>query len=399
MVLVVDARNAGISGDMILSGLVDMGADGDRIISAVERCAPLLEGSTIDAMSFRRDNSGGIGCTRLVLDTKDPPSRPADDMIRAIREAVQRVDLSEAASEFALRSIKALVSAEHTIHHDTITHLHEAASIDTLVDIVGTAAALDILGISGDMVLATPINVGGGSVSFSHGTFANPAPAILQIIRDAGLVMFGDDTSTEMTTPTGASILAGLQARPIPFYPQVMPHLIGYGAGSVDMRGRSNTLCVVHGDDIMPSDTISVIQTNLDDATGEVIGETISAVMALGAVDAMAYTGTGKKGRPAHTLTVLCDHTLVQDVAKMLIQRTGTLGVRITESGRYILPREIRTISVTIQDTPYTIHYKVYTHHDNTSYKVEFDDLVIISAETGLPPRDIERIVRRAIDG
>ena len=401
MVLVFDPRGAGISGDMVLAALVDMGADGGSICDQIRECAGLLPGSSIKEMSFREESRGGIRCTRLVLETDDGGSLPAGEVADAIQDAVSRMGLSEAAAGFANRSVRSLISAEAHIHGvppDSV-HLHEAASLDTLVDIAGTAAALDQLGVAGESVVTMPVNVGGGFVTFSHGTFPNPAPAVLEILREAGIPVMGGPAGTETATPTGACILAGLQAAPRPFYPQISVSAAGYGSGSREISGTANVLRIIRGEgELHAYDRISVLETNVDDASGETLGRTVSAAMEMGAADAAVYPGTGKKGRPSSLITILCRPEMINEMTDMVVRQTGTLGVRVTTADRYTLPRENHTATIRIDGTDHAIRYKTHAHRDIKGFKIEADDIARISSGTGLPPHQVERLARRQIE-
>ena len=401
MVLVFDPRGAGISGDMVLAALVDMGADGEGICGLIRECAGLIPGSSIREMSFRKESRGGVRCTRLVLETDDQTSLPAGEVADAIRGAASKMGLSGAAAEFANRSIRSLISAEARIHGvspDSV-HLHEAASLDTLVDIAGTAAALDQLDAAGESVITMPVNVGGGFVTFSHGTFPNPAPAVLEILREAGIPVEGGPAGTETATPTGACILAGLQAAPRPFYPQIRASAVGYGSGSREISGAANVLRIVRGEgELRAYDRISVLETNVDDVSGETLGRTVSAAIEMGAADAAVYPGTGKKGRPSSLIMILCSPEMINEMTDMVIRQTGTLGVRVTAADRYTLPRENHTATIRIGGAAHTLRYKTHAHRDVTGFKVEADDIARISTATGLPPHQIERLARRQIE-
>ncbi len=401
MVLIVDPRGAGISGDMILSALVDLGADGDLLINDIQECAQFLPESVINDMSFKKTIRGGIECTELVLDTKDPDSRPAADMLRAIQRSTEHMNLSEAAAEFAHRSITYLIDAESKIHGTTPTsaHLHEAASLDTLVDIMGTATTLDRMGVFTDVIETTPVNVGSGTVTFSHGTFPNPAPATLEILRAANFPIIGSGIDNETATPTGVCILAGMQATPIPYYSQTAITNVGYGAGSREYANCANLLTIAQGEEAgLNQDTIGILETNIDDATGEMLGETISAVMEKGALDASIYTGTGKKGRPTSLVRVLCHPQKIRDITDTMIVYTETLGIRVSTTKRYTVNREMRACNVQIRGKPYSVRYKIHTHHGLQDFKIEFDDITFVARDTGMTITQSERILRRGIE-
>lgn len=400
MVLVVDPRGAGISGDMILASLVDMGADGAAISDGITDCARYLEGSSIVSMRFSTMRRNATRCTRLELEALDPTGRPAAEIVRAIDDSVSHLGISEKAAAFARRSIKALVSAESRIHdipHDKV-RLHEAASIDTMVDIVGTAMGLDHIGGLDDRIITMPVNVGCGSVTFSHGTSPNPVPAVLEILKEAGIAMTGSDISTETATPTGACMLAGLGAVSQTFYPEIIVERTGYGAGSRDHSGVANVLVLAQGRTCGSVQTIYVLETNLDDATGETIGGAISEIMRAGALDVVAYPGTGKKGRTSHLLSALCTPEMADSLAHVIIRQTGTLGVRITPTDRFVLPRETRRITAEINGVCHTFRYKIHTHTGETDFKIEYDDIASAAASSGMRVTHLERLVRRQIE-
>lgn len=400
MTLVFDPRGAGISGDMVLAALVDLGADPHRITQEAAGYADLLPGSSMEKMTFREERRGGVRCSRMVLRTLDPRSRPAPEMAGAVRDATSQLGISGEAASFAAKSVESLIRAESRIHGSAPDEviLHESASLDTLIDIVGTASALDQLGTFGDVV-TMPVNVGSGTTTFSHGTFPNPAPAVLEILRDAGIPMSGSSAGFETATPTGACILAGLGAVPRQFYPHMCPSGIGYGAGSRNPRDFANVLAVVRGQEDSGSyERISVLETGVDDVTGESLERTISQAMENGALDAAVYPGTGKKGRPASMVTVLCAPELAGAMADLIIRQTGTLGVRITAADRYVVPRRNGSVTVRINGTDHALRYKIHTHRNVSDWKIEADDVSRVSAETGMPPRRVEGLARGAVD-
>ena len=398
MTLVIDPRGAGISGDMMLSALVDMGADGGAISDGLAECDRYLDGSTISHMSFKTVYRGGTRCTALVLESCDPAERPASDMVRAIDLAASHMKLGQKAYGFAGRSIGALVAAESRIHGGADGMLHESASIDTLVDIVGTACALEWAGALDGRTVTMPVNVGSGTVTFSHGTYPNPAPAVLEILREARIAMAGSSIRAETATPTGACILAGLGAVSQSHYPCVAAQRTGYGAGSRDYEGTANMLVLAQGTAGGNTETVCVLETSIDDVTGEFLGGAITRIIKEGALDAAAYPGVGKKGRVTHLLYVICMPHMADHITHTIIRQTGTLGVRVRYTERVVLPREGRSITVGVDGSEYTFHYKVHTHLEETDFKIEYDDIARASSASGMSTRRVERLVRRHIE-
>ena len=218
MVIVIDPQIAGISGDMLLSSLVNLGADKNKIIEGITKSQKFLPGSTIKKMDFQKIQKRGIESTELILEIdEDISARKGVEIKKAILDSVNELSLPIKAKTFAESCINTLISSESKIHgisEDTV-HFHEASSIDTLVDIVGITIALDDLKLFEEKIVCLPISVGGGTVSFSHGTMSNPASAVLQIFKNSNLNIQGNNSKEELTTPTGACILVNLTNNPV----------------------------------------------------------------------------------------------------------------------------------------------------------------------------------------
>lgn len=401
MVVVIDSQIAGISGDMLLCALVDLGADRSRIISGVGAAARHLCGSTITRLDFARRQKRGIGATCIVLEAEDRVSeRHGTEMRACIEKALPEVAISDGAGRYALSCIDTLIAAESRVHDEPAdsVHFHEASSVDTVVDILGCAIALDDLGILGDEVVSTPVAVGGGTVDFSHGTASNPAPAILEIFRDTKLRIRGGGIPQELTTPTGACLLANLATSCAEFYPPMRVRSVGYGGGSRDLESVANVLKIVRGDGASPytSDRVVVLETNVDDVSGEVIGGMIERVMAGGAKDVTVSPAITKKNRPSHLVTVMCAEGSADGIVGILAGETGTMGIRIRHSNRLVLPRAVESRRVSIRGTDFDIRIKVNPATGGL-LKIEFDDIRAVSDSLGVPLRDAENLMRGAV--
>ena len=243
--------------------------------------------------------------------------------------------------------------AESAIHGYPIesVHFHEASSIDTIVDIIGSAIALDDLKFFDDQIVTAPVAVGGGTITFSHGTTSNPASAILEIFKNSNITISGGNVKDELTTPTGASLLVSLTNECSDFYPALKIKSIGYGSGKKDFEGFSNVLKIVQGEkvDNLIRDSVKVLETNIDDVSGELLGNLIEKIMSNGAKDVTISSAISKKGRPTNLVSVICDSNSVEVLVNLLIQETGTLGVRIRTSERFIVPRSVKSIPVNIE--------------------------------------------------
>ncbi len=401
MALVIDAQVAGISGDMLLCSLVHMGADPARIESALMRAASGLQGEEVKGISFERVRRHGLEATALRVDSSGAPhSRAASELAAHIASSAASCKISGHAASFASQSVQTLIAAESAVHGvgASSVHLHEAAGVDTLIDILGTAIALDDLGILSERITCTPVAVGGGLLEFSHGVASNPAGAILEIFRRRGIEIRGGPADVELTTPTGASMLVNLASSCERFYPPLSPTGIGYGAGSAEHDAFANVLKVVRGTEsaALAADTVRVLETNLDDVTGELLGHVIDELMRKGAHDVTVSPAVTKKGRPASLLTAICDARSYDDVLRALVEETGTLGVRVRDSNRVIARRDSATVRVTVEGRQFDVRHKAAR---GGIPKVEHDDVARVASELGMPLRRARRLLDDAVSG
>ena len=402
MVIVIDPQIAGISGDMLLSSLVNLGADKNKIIEGIIKSQKFLSGSTIKKMDFQKIEKQGIESTELILEIDENVSkRKGIEIKKAISESVNELNLTTKAKVFAELCISTLISSESKIHgiSEDSVHFHEASSIDTLVDIVGTTIALDDLRLFEEKIVCLPVSVGGGTVSFSHGTMSNPASAVLQIFKNSNLNIQGNNSKEELTTPTGACILVNLTNNPVEYYPSMNIRSIGYGAGQKDFENFSNVLKIIQGDENNSEmDSVKILETNIDDVSGEILGHLIEKIMDQGAKDVSIYPGITKKGRPTNLVCVICDDVKVDTIIDTLVLETGTLGIRISNSNRFIVPRSNHNFSLTFDGKSFEVNYKKSSHKGKTHFKIEFDDLKNMSNALDRPIADIESFLRKEIE-
>jgi len=390
MVLVIDAQIAGISGDMLLSALVSIGANKSKVIDGVHSVEDYLKGSKIIKLDFDKVVKHGIEATHLVLETNENHhERKGIEIQECILSTSDKIGLSEKAKVFAKESIRSLLHAESKIHGEPLesVHFHEASSIDTVIDIIGSAIALDDLKLFSDQIISTPVAVGSGTLTFSHGTTSNPASAILEIFRNSDTIICGGQVREELTTPTGASLLVNLANRCSEFYPTMKIKSIGYGAGNKNFEGFSNVLKIVRGESIdeFQLDTVQILETNLDDVSGETIGHMIDKLIANGAKDVTVTGAITKKGRPTNLVSIICEPSVTNNLMSILISETGTLGVRVRSSNRYIVPRIVVTVPILLQGKNFTVKCKIVKHEEIVKhFKVESDEVKSIAESLAL---------------
>jgi uncharacterized protein (TIGR00299 family) protein len=401
MVVVIDPQIAGISGDMLLSSLVNLGANKSKIIEGVKTAEKFLENSEIKKIDFETVKKHGTEATLLVLEVEEKiHERKGIEIKKCIQNSLENLKLSEKAKNFALSSIDTLLVAESKIHGYPIesVHFHEASSIDTVVDIIGSAIALDDLKFFDDQIVTAPVAVGGGTITFSHGTTSNPASAILEIFKNSSITISGGNVKEELTTPTGASLLVNLTNECSEFYPALKIKSIGYGSGKKDFEGFSNVLKIVQGEkaDNLIKDTVKVLETNIDDVSGELLGNLIEKIMLNGAKDVTISSAISKKGRPTNLVSVICDSNSVQAIVNLLIQETGTLGVRIRTSERFVVPRSVKSIPVNIEGQNFIVHYKT-ANSNIKNFKLEFEDVKQISNSLNKSFRETGELIKSQV--
>jgi uncharacterized protein (TIGR00299 family) protein len=361
---------SGISGDMLLGALLDLGAPLDGVREAVARTG--LDGWDLRAERVTR---GGIGAIRAVVEVTDTVTE------RHAAELLARV----ADVPVAARAVREIAEVEAGIHgiDPARVHLHEIGGLDTVVDTVGVAAALDLLGV--DEVHCGPLTLGSGTVATRHGMLPVPAPATAALLARAGAPVVGAGEG-ETVTPTGAALLAATGARFGPL-PAMTLQGVGYGAGGRDPAGRANVLQALLGGAAGQSERMLLLETNVDDVTGEVLGHLVARLLDAGAADAWLSPIVMKKGRPAHTVHVLVAPERAAGCERIVLAETGSLGLRRTSVDRAALPRHTTTVDVA--------GHPIRLKHGPWGVKPEHDDVVAAAAALDLPLREV---ARRAVD-
>ncbi|HVE45938.1 MAG TPA: nickel pincer cofactor biosynthesis protein LarC [Acidimicrobiales bacterium] len=366
---------AGIAGDMALGSLVDAGAGLDEVVGLLERLP--VTGWTLEAQGVQR---GGIAATRIRVGAAD------DGIVRThahIQGVIEEARLPDRVRERALATFAALADVEGRLHrrHPSQVHFHEVGGIDAIVDIVGTCAALEILEV--DEVRASPVATGTGMIRSAHGALPNPAPAVVALLQ--GAPTYGRDLNVELTTPTGAALLAALVTTYGPL-PAMTIERSGFGAGSRDLDTLPNLTQVVLGTPTAgagaePGQPVILLEANVDDASGETLAHAVSALLAAGAHDAWVTPIVMKKGRPAYTVGALADPALAAQVAQVLRAETGSLGVRGSTLERW--PAARTEAEVDVNGVP--VRVKVSAGR----IKVEHDDAARAARRSGRPLREV----------
>ena len=376
---------AGIAGDMALGSLIDAGADLDDVRSVLGRLA--IDGWSFDTVPVLR---GGVAATQVLVTVNETSVVRTFPHILGILDEAK---LPPRVRDRAVATFSALATVEGRLHRRPTSqvHFHEVGGHDTIVDVVGTAAALEVLGI--DEVLSSPVAMGNGMVRTSHGLLPNPSPAVLGLLEEAPV--WGRDINVELTTPTGAAILAAMATGFGPM-PAMVVDSTGYGAGAREIDGLPNCTQVVVGwraTTETPEGTpygqpLVLLEANLDDATGEQLADALRALFEAGANDAWVTPVVMKKGRPGHVLSVLADRALVGQLRAVFTGETGTLGVRASEVGRMAAARLLDHVEL----DGVSLRVKVSAGR----VKVEHDDAAEFALRSGRPVREVIERAERA---
>ena len=327
---------AGVSGDMLLGALVDVGVDLDVLQDAVDRVGvePVrLERSTV--------TRAGLGACKVdVVVDESPRTRTWAD----VRGLLERSDLAEPVRATALDVFARLAAAEAAVHRTTPdeVHFHEVGALDAVADVVGTAAGLDALGLT--RLTAGPVVVGSGTTRGAHGPLPVPPPAVVALLQ--GVPVQAGPVAKEMTTPTGAAVLASVVSSYGPLPPMVLRRS-GSGAGGRDPHELANVLRLLVGDPLeAPVGGAVVLEANVDDLDPRLWPGVLAALLDAGALDAWLTPVLMKKGRPAHVLHVLGPPDRVGVLQEVALRETTTLGVRSYAVERRVLDRAWRTVEV-----------------------------------------------------
>jgi pyridinium-3,5-bisthiocarboxylic acid mononucleotide nickel chelatase len=379
----------GAAGDMITGALLDCGADTDLVLAAMR--------SAVAEPGISHVTRAGIRAVKV--DTHATPvHRTFEEVMGKLDGAAPHVPAPALA--MARRVFERIRKAEMQVHGDH-AHFHEVGADDAIADIVGACTALHSLGVEGVKVL--PVTVGHGTATGSHGTFPIPAPATALILKDSGLAAVPGNHMGELCTPTGAALLAEFATMTVPDPAAYMILSVGYGAGTRDPHHAPNVVRVMLVESVttaspLAEDTVDILETNVDDVSGEVIAHAITRFMEAGARDASATPIIMKKGRPGFLIRVISLPETSTALAEHMARELGTLGIRcIPAVHRFIAERTIEEVEIGIAGKPFIIPVKFgWMHNSVYTLKAEFEPSRDAAADTGVPVHNVLRIAEES---
>ncbi len=398
-IIIIDCQIAGVAGDMILGALLDLGANQEKVTSAIKSLESAEYGYSNVKVDIKHVVSKGFRATKASVTADGKTHKDGKHLIEIVEKTAEHLNLSQKAKQFASDVIHSLVNAEASLHgghlHDV--HLHEVGLVDTAAEIIGSAVAMEDLGFFDAKIYATPVSVGGGTFKFSHGITSSPSPAALTIFQSKNFPIKGGPVESELATPTGAAILVNLVSEATRFYPEFAPVNVGYGAGDKEFAEMPNILRITMGkpfENPLLSDQIAVLETNIDDVSGEIVGYAVDRLFSEGAKDVSVVPVFTKKNRPAQIIKVIADQKDAQHLSNVLIDETGTLGVRVYYCQRHVAARDVSSVELTIGGQKETVKIKISKNSQGkiVRLKPEFEDLKLLAEKTGLPLRELSEL-------
>jgi uncharacterized protein (TIGR00299 family) protein len=382
---------SGASGDMVLAALIDAGVDA----VAIERGLASL-GLPI-RLTVEKTKRGGFAATYAKVEA---PEEKAHRHLHHVEEILARGSLTERQRDLALRIFRKLAVAEATVHGIDVqkVHFHEVGALDSIADIAGAAIGLDLLGV--ERFTSRSVPTGSGTVTCAHGIMPVPAPATAELLK--GVPLAPTPIQAELTTPTGAAILATVVDEWTET-PAMTVERIGLGAGTRDLKEQPNVLRLFVGTaasrererPVSECDQVWVLETNLDDVPAEVIGYCIERLFEAGALDAWTAPIQMKKNRPGVLLSVLADEDKAAALETILFRETGTFGVRRYATQRHKLQRVECTI-----ETPWgpVRGKRGWREGGPVVVTPEYEDCARIARQHGMPLREVYRAVEKVSD-
>jgi hypothetical protein len=381
---------SGISGDMLLGAVIDSGIPADAIRTALDSLGLPIQ------LEVERVKRCGFAATKVTIQAPDQENYRFLPDVDAI---IARSILSPNQLTLARTIFRKLAVAESTVHGLPLerVHFHEVGALDSIADILGAAVGLDLLGV--ERFSSSPVPTGTGTVKAAHGIMPVPTPGTLELLK--GVPLAPSKIEFELTTPTGAAILTTVVTS-YTSSPEMIVERVGHGAGTKDFIDRPNILRLLigtaHGTvaakptPTAETDTVTVLETNLDDATPEMIGYCFEILFAAGALDVFALPIQMKKNRPGVLLSVICEVDKTPKLEEILFRETGTFGIRRHTAQRSKLQRKATTV-----ETPWgPVKAKIGWRADGFEVLTpEYEDCARIARDRGVPLREVFAAVRK----
>ncbi|HYV19411.1 MAG TPA: nickel pincer cofactor biosynthesis protein LarC [Verrucomicrobiae bacterium] len=377
---------SGVSGDMLLGALVDLGVEVAHLRKELRRLP--VRGFDISA---RRVERAHLGATKV--DVEVGRGHQPERRLRDIRRIVEGSSLSAAVRGRAMQAFERLVKAEARVHRMPVdkVHLHEVGAVDAIVDVVGTMIGLEALG--WPRVVSSPLQVGRGTVTMEHGTFPVPPPAVTELLR--GRPIFATELEGELVTPTGAAIVTALATDFGPL-PAMRLQRVGHGAGTREYPHHPNVLRLLYGDLVDEAalrETVIVIQTTIDDMNPQIYGHLMERLFDAGALEVFYAPIQMKKNRPGTMATIICPQPRLEAVTEVIFRETTTIGFRYLPMGRIEMDRRFDRAT-----TPWgVVRVKVSRYNGRVMQATpEYEDCRALALKAEVPLKDVQQAAATA---
>lgn len=417
---------AGISGDMCIGALLDLGIDEALVISELNKLR--VKGYDIEVKKINRYSISGTdvkvtlneaeGCDYKNHENHEAhnhepqahghshPHNHKDRSLADISNIIKDSGISKNAKDLSIAVFTEIAQAEAAVHGKSVeeVHFHEVGAIDSIVDIVGAAICIDMLKV--DRIICSPVHEGQGFINCRHGRLPVPVPAVAKMLEDSGIPLVIEDVEAELVTPTGFGILKTVSESSGKI-PEMLVERVGYGFGKTE-TGRLNALRVIMGsrkentfegaDESIREkirEKVALLETNIDDATGEILGYTMEKLKKAGALDLWYTPIQMKKNRPAYMLSVLCRIIDTEVLSDIMFNETSTIGIRIRETERIALKREIIIVNTSLGD----VRVKSVTVSGQERIQPEYEDCIRLAEENNLTLNKVYEIVNRSYYG
>ena len=448
--VLIDVATAGTSGDMFLAALTDLIGDINALLPVA---ASLLIYDPSFRLSVESHTHSGITGRQLQITQNAGIRLTPASIIEVLHSVSEEVELSAAAKKIAERALNEILEAESRAHNKPIDelHLHETGTVDTILDIVGTAYLLEKTGLLDEAeFLSTKVAVGSGTIKTEHGDLEVPVPAVVEMLVANDVPYHNGDAKTEVLTPTGAALLIAIASSFVDSHDDFVAQNQGFGFGKRDLGKIPNMMSIAIGETVVPEEEVSkppkeeskkketkppkeeskkketklpketapkpeekpkvlddwneddviVIETNVDDVDGETLGTLFDTLLAEGlAYDVTIIPAMGKKNRPCYIVKVIAAKAGLKSIADVMMKNLGAIGVRYTTWQRLKAARETIVCSFEIDGNEYMVRVKVSRSVDGSilSIKPEADDVLRVSKDTGIPVRELRpRIAMQA---
>lgn len=415
----IDLVNSGISGDMLLAALLGLVPEYNKILKELEKLQNFLPGVSKLEINLVKTVITGVQVNKLKISIKETKDhRTATILQKSLNDFLANIKISDPAKIYAKNVLNTLIQAEAEVHGELIEniHLHELSSVDTLLDIIGVAIALErIHGFKDDFkIVCSTIPLGSGTINTKHGILAVPAPATLKILEKSDLITYGGPIESELVTPTGAALLANLEPKVLQ-YPVEMNILKSvYSTGQKEFVNFTNVLRIIYGDGKglqlsnskhplqMYLEQVAILETDVDDVSGELLGNFITTFEKEDILDIQITPSITKKNRPGYIIKILCYPAHIFQLIEKIIHELGTLGVRYNIINRVCIDRKIEKKSITIDEKIYDLNFKISFIKSDTGIEIvnikpEFEDLKKISEESSLSIRKLQLIAQEKL--